>query len=152
MCSPHISAALQSGGFSLHYRVGRLFTAGFLAQCCIIAASAAWAIFIGSTIDGSLILGGRNVGLLQHPGIWAFFGLQIALPLSIRQSLKNLLRSRSKIRAIARMDERFSELIIVPLLQFLRLQDVESRLTAAVVYGAGLSAFIWNTYQNQMPG
>src|ERR1022692_2136937 len=145
MCSPHISAALQSGGFSLHYRVGRLFTAGFLAQCCIIAASAAWAIFIGSTIDGSLILGGRNIGLLQHPGIWAFFGMQIALPLSLRHSLKQLLKARKNLRAVGALDDKPSTQLVVPLVRYLNLQDWNSKLVATALYGFGFIAFVWNT-------
>jgi hypothetical protein len=150
--STRITSLLQSGGFSFHYYVGRLLKVGFFAQCCIIAGLCASTILIGSVIDGSLILGGRNVGLLQHPGIWALLGLQIALPLSIRHSLKKLLKVRARIREIAKCDGKISDLVTAPLLGFLRLEDGESRITATVIYCAGLTAFVWNTYQNQHPG
>lgn len=149
---PHITAVLQRGGFSFHYYVGRLFKVGFLAQCCIITALTAIAILVGSIIDGSLILDGRNVGLLEHPTIWAFFSVQIALPLCIRYSLKKLLRSRVRIREITKLEGKFSDLVVTPLLRFLRLQDKESRFAATIIYCAGLTAFVWNTYQNQLPG
>jgi hypothetical protein len=109
-------------------------------------------ILIGSAIDGTLTLEGRSVGLLEHPGIWAFFGLQIVLPLSIRHSLKKLLRAQSKIRAISNLDDKFSRTVITPLLMFLRLKTNESRAIGAIIFGAGLTAFVWNTYQNQLPG
>jgi hypothetical protein len=34
----------------------------------------------------------------------------------------------------------------------LELQHAPCRLTATVFYTAGLAAFVWNTYQNQLPG
>jgi hypothetical protein len=107
---------------------------------------------VGSVIDGSLILDGRNVGLLEHPGIWVFFGLQIVLPLSIRNSLKKLLKARRRIGEITKADEKVSDIINTPLLKFLYLQNKESRFMAAVIYCTGLTAFVWNTYQNQLPG
>lgn len=137
---PHIGLVLQSGGFSLHHRVGRLLKVGFLPQCWIVALVAVFAILVGSAIDGSLLLPGRNIGLLQHPGIWAFLGLQIALPLSIRHSLKRLLRAHSKIRVVATLNDSWSHSAVAPVLQFLRLQDVESKLVATVVYCVGHQA------------
>jgi hypothetical protein len=147
-----IIEVLQHGGFSLHAYIGRRLNIGFLTQCCLLAAIAALLIFIGSVIDGTLFLEGRSIGLLEHPGIWAFFGLQIALPLSIRQSLKKLLRAQSKISAIANLNDKFSQAVVTPLLEFLRLRNNESRVIATIIYGAGLIAFVWNTYQNQLPG
>jgi hypothetical protein len=147
-----INTILQTGGFSFHSFIGRIFRVGFLAQCCIIAALAACALVVGSIIDDSLVLEGRNIGLLEHPGIWAFFGLQVALPLSIRNSLKRLLRARRRIHEVAKLDRGFSDLVVAPVVQFLRLQENESRAVATIVYSAGLFAFVWNTYQNQLPG
>jgi hypothetical protein len=51
-----------------------------------------------------------------------------------------------------RIDGRSSDLIISPVGRFLRLQGKESRVAATFIYCAGLSAFVWNTYQNQRPG
>lgn len=148
----HIRAALQSGGFSFHRYIGCLFKVGFLAQCCIIAAIAASAILIASIIDRSLILNGRDVGLLEHPAIWAFIGLQIALPISILYSLKKLLRAHARIQEVANVKDSFVDSVMEPILEFLRLQNKESKLAATVFYCVGLTAFVWNTYQNQRPG
>lgn len=147
-----IGAALTTGGLSFHHSVGRICRVGFLVQCCIIAALAACAMLAGSVIDGSLILEGRNVGLLEHPGIWAFFGLQIALPLSIRNSLNKVVESQGKIREFTNSRETSPDFVVAPVLEFLRLQTIESRSAAAMAYSVGLIAFVWNTYQNQLPG
>src|SRR5215216_4159058 len=100
---PGIIGVLQHGGFSLHAYIGRRLNIGFLTQCCLLAAIAALLLFVGSVIDGTLFLEGRNLGFLEHPAIWAFFGLQVVLPLSIRHSLKKLLRAQSKISSIANL-------------------------------------------------
>jgi hypothetical protein len=149
---PHVHDILKSGGFAFHYYIGRLFKVGFFSQCCIIAALAAAVILIGSALDGSLILPGRSIGLLEHPGIWIFFVLQVALPLLIRYSLKKLIKARSKIREVAKSGAKMSDLVIRPLVAFLRLKDRESRFAATIIYSAGLAAFVWNTYQNELPG
>jgi hypothetical protein len=150
--SPRINSVLETGAFSLHYLVGRFLKVGFLTQCCVIATLSACAVVAGSVMDGSLILDGRNVGLFEHPGIWVFFGLQIALPLSIRHSLKKLLRARKRISEITKSEVGFSEIVSKPLLEFLHLQNKEGKFAAAIIYCTGLAAFVWNTYQNQLPG
>jgi hypothetical protein len=148
----HLTAVLKSGGFALHGYLGRWFKVGFLAQCCLTALFAAAVILTGSFIDGSLILPGRSVGLLEHPGIWIFFVLQIALPLSIKRSLNKLLAERSQLREIATSRGAYSDLVNKPLFDFLRLKTVESRLIATILYSVGVAAFVWNTYQDELPG
>ena len=46
----------------------------------------------------------------------------------------------------------FSDLVNKPLLAFLRLKTRESKLIATVLYSVGIAAFIWNTYQDELPG
>src|SRR5437016_2123985 len=148
----HLTTVLKSGGFALHGYLGSWLRIGFLSQCCILALFSAVVILIGSFIDGSLILPGRSIGLLEHPGIWIFFVLQIALPLSIKRSLKKLLKERAQLREISMSNEHYADLVIKPLLDFLRLKTRESRLIATVLYSVGVAAFVWNTYQDELPG
>jgi hypothetical protein len=143
---------MRAGGLAFQHYVGRLLKVDFCAQCIVIAALSAIAILIASGIDHSLMLPGRNVGLLQHPTIWTFIGLQIALPLSVRSSLKKLLHYRAKLRAIAQSSGGFATDIVKPLQRFVHLQDNDSRAFGTVFYCVGLAAFVWNTYQNQLPG
>jgi hypothetical protein len=143
---------LQAGGFSLHYQVGRLLKIGFTAQCFVVTGLCAIVIFIGSIIDRSLFLEGRNVGLLEHPAIWAFLVLQTALPLTIRQSVDKLQQARIKNGEIRRIERRISSLLLGPVRKYLQLRESGSKVAATIVYGVGLVAFVWNTYQNQLPG
>ncbi|MDT4896719.1 MAG: hypothetical protein QOH25_1796 [Acidobacteriota bacterium] len=143
---------LQTGGFSLHYYVGCLFKVGFLGQSCIIAVLVALVMLTGSLLDHSLILNEPNIGLLQHPALWGFPLLQIALPLVIRQSVHKLQRARLHTGEIAKVEKQSSLLSGTQIRRFLSWQDKESKLAATLIYCTGLAAFIWNTYQNQKPG
>jgi hypothetical protein len=103
-------------------------------------------------IDGSIFLQGRNIGLLQHPAIWAFFGIQIALPISLRYSLKEFFKTRNGLRAVGALDGKSHTHLVRPLVRYLNLQDRNSKFVATILYSFGLTAFVWNTYQNQLPG
>lgn len=150
--SSRIPDILQTGGFSLHYYVGRLFKVGFFGQSCMIAALVAVAMLTASALDHSLILAGPNIGLLEHPALWGFPLLQIVLPLLIRQSLQKLQRARLRAGEIAQVERQRSLLSGTPIRKFLSWQDKESRLAATLIYCTGVAAFVWNTYQNQRPG
>jgi hypothetical protein len=147
-----LSSVFQRGGFSLHYWLGRLLGVRFRTQCFLTAAVPALAILVASSIDGSLVLEGRNVGLIEHPAIWAFFCLQIALPISLRHSIRKMLGARTSLRALGAVRDKSGEQLVASLLRFSDLQGAGPRLVATGLYCLGLSAFVWNTYQNQLPG
>src|ERR1041385_3500238 len=107
--SQRLSTALRGGGFSLHSYVRRRLGVGFVAQSCIVTGIPILAMLVGSILDGSLFLPGRNIGLLQHPGIWAFFGIQIALPIALRYSLKEFFKARTNLRAVGALDGKPSD-------------------------------------------
>src|ERR1700746_2920178 len=117
-----IAALMRGGGLIFHHFIGRWLRVDFRVQCVLTAAFSALALIIASGIDHSLILSGDNIGLLQHPTIWTFIGLQVALPLSVRSSLKNLLDCRLKIRSIAQLREGFRTEIVMPLEEFVHLE------------------------------
>jgi hypothetical protein len=146
-----LKALLRSGGFSVHAYVGRMFRVGFVAQLCVIAAVFAILIVTASVLDETLIMKGRDVGLLQHSTIWSFILLQVAMPLSLCSSLRNLIRARSTIRKLIRSRKCIQE-VVQPLVRFMSVEDVASRALATLFYCVGIFAFIWNTFQNQRPG
>lgn len=149
--SSPIPDILQSGGFSLHYYVGRLLRIGFLGQCCVVAAIVAIGMLVASKLDHSWILPGHDIGLLEHPALWGFPLLQIVIPLCVRQSLQKLQNARLRNGEIRKVGGKPSALI-EPIRKFLRWQDKGSRLAAAAFYLIGFAAVVWNTYQNQKPG
>lgn len=150
--SQRLSAALKRGGFSLHAYVGRKLHVGFAGQCLIIAGAAALVVLFAAAVDHSFFLPGRSIGLFEHPGIWAFIGVQAILPLSLRSSLLELMRARRNLVAVGALPGTSAAGIITPLVRYLRLESGGSRLVATALYGVGLVAFVWNTYQNQLPG
>lgn len=143
---------LRSGGLGLHWRVGRLLHIGFRGQAAVLTGLCVAATLTASAADHTLILAGRNIGLLQHPAIWAFFALQFALPILMRQSLANLSDNEEKIDQIAGEDDALSKRVVHPLRRFLRLQTNSSRAVATLAYVVGFAAYVWNTYQNQLSG
>lgn len=147
----HLGALLQNAGFSFHGYIGRFLKVGFSSQCWILASIAAISILIAGNIDGTLFLNGRDVGLLEHSAIWTFVALQVALPFCILHSLKRLMKGHSKLRKLCGLKGSFLDSVMVPIREFLKLKDRESKLAATVVYSAGIAAFVWNTYQNQRP-
>lgn len=143
---------LRGGGFGLHAAIGRFFKTGFTTQCGLVAGLGMIAVSFASLIDNSLFLPGRDVGLLQHPAIWAFLTLQFLLPIALRRSLTRLLMARSSLRKLGALQGDAHAQIVIPILRFMRLEDPLGRLSAVFVYLLGLVAFVWNTYQNQRPG
>jgi len=104
--SPRTPALLQTRGFSLHGYLGRKLHVGFFAQCCIVAGLVAVLMLTASTIDHSLILPGRDIGLLQHPGLWGFPLLQIVLS---RVHSRDIIKTAKSTFAVGRDKEGFSE-------------------------------------------
>jgi hypothetical protein len=149
--SNRLSSLLAERGFAIHAAVGRLLRVGFAAQCLIVAAAIGVGLLCAAAIDGSLVLTCRNVGLLQHPAIWGFLFLQAVLPLSIRHSLCSVYVQQRRLNQVIGTDSH-SELLTVLTIRFLRLGDRNSRAAATAVYGVGIAAFVWNTFQNQRPG
>jgi hypothetical protein len=148
-----LTSLLEKGGFAFHRKVGDILKVGFAGQCWLLSGLVAGVILAAGAWDRSFVLAGRDVGLFEHPAIWAFLGVQVALPLAIRRSLINLARARPQIRTITKGHVRpAGESVVRPVLQFVELEDPLSRTTAALFYGIGLVAFVWNTYQNQLPG
>jgi hypothetical protein len=146
-----IADVLRSGGFSIHYLVGRVTKLGFVGQCCALAALVAVAVVAAAALDHTFMLPGRDVGLLQHPAIWAFIALQIALPLSIRTSLDKVGTERTAVRG-GLPDQEFVAALQDQLVRWMGLKGSLSLTTASLFYTAGLAAFSWNSYQNQLPG
>jgi hypothetical protein len=148
---PELTFLIESRGFLPHYYIGRLLRIGFVAQCCAVAGLSAAILVMASLLDHTLFLDGRDVGLLQHPAIWAFLALQVALPLSVRRSLASFSGDDAKVReaSVSVPDLRHS--VAHALRRFMRLHCNWSRVAATTCYTVGLAAFVWNTYQNQLP-
>ena len=62
----------RSGGFWPHWRAGQLLHVGFAMQSCVLTGICVAGALAASARDHTLLMSGRNVGLLQHPTIWAF--------------------------------------------------------------------------------
>lgn len=110
-------------------------------------------IILAAIIDNVLILSNNNIGLLEHPSIWAFIAIQAIVPSALLQSVKNFITIPKWSKLNLPLDFLNKEFV-----NFLdSFTQVASRSTnwSKFIYGVfislGLIGFIWNTYQNQMP-
>jgi len=147
-----LSSLLRSGGLWPHYLMGRLLKAGVKTQSWVLGMLAAVAVIVASIIDGSFVLAGRAVGLLEHPAIWGFLGLQVAVPLVLIHSFRRLLRSRHRLRVVGSPRSMTAEAIVQRVLEFVQIRSLKAKAAASLMYSVGLAVFVWNTYQNQLPG
>lgn len=147
-----LRTVLRTGGFSLHHALGTTAHIGFVAQCGLLGCLVAVAVVAAGVLDNTLLLRGRDVGVLEHPTIWTLVALQVILPLSLRRSLVRLVHARKTLLAMAPARSSPGEVIIAPILHFVRLEGRIGRAAGAVFYSVGLAAFVWNTFQNQRPG
>jgi hypothetical protein len=148
----HTRDVLQSGGFWLHYHIGRILKVGVVGQSLVITSICVVAMLIASGADHSFFLEGRDVGLLEHPAIWAFLVLQTVLPISIARSWVRVQKAILQKGEVADHGGKESDLVAPSVQEFLGLKDTESRIAAALIYSIGIAAWVWNTYQNQLPG
>lgn len=144
--SQQVAALLENGGFW----VGRFVARGFIIQCLILTAFSAILIILASALDGTFFLSGRNVGLFEHPAIWSFLVLQIALPLSLRHSL-NRITGHKVEKLDSPLGSDFSEKLANQLSACVSLHNRTGKLIASTCYIIGFAAFVWNSYQNQLP-
>jgi len=139
------------GGFWPHHLIGRVLRVGFCGQSIMLALLFAALIVSAAVVDRTLVLPGSGLGLLEHPTIWALILLQAVLPLSTHHSITRLLRARRDIERIAGAPQAAVSSFVDEVVRFVRLESWGGRGAASLLYGLGIAAFVWNSYQNQLP-
>ena len=143
---------LSKGGFAADGYVSRLLRLDFAVRCLLIPIAWAFLFLAGAAIDHSFLLPGRSVGLLEHPTIWTFLLLQAALPLILRKSLIQLGESSQLLAALVKGKFDFEREVVQPLIEYCSLRTNAGRVAASIAGFIGFTAFVWNSYQNQLPG
>lgn len=124
----------------------------WLCNTALTLASAV-VLLICSTADGSLILGERGYGFLEHPGIFGWFLIQLSMPLAVQGALKSAVSAGRCYRRLARTETviEFHRQLYEPLILFIGLRTRHSRLLFSILFTIGFGSFAWNTYQNIRP-
>ena len=130
---------------------------GIKAFCwanALLTAIAATSLFLCSAADNSLTLIGHGYGFLEHPGIFGWFVIQLALPIAIQRALKKAVRARRCYCRLSKAHEDlgFRENLFDPLVLFIGLRTERSRALYSFLFTLGFSGFAWTMYQNQWPG
>jgi hypothetical protein len=131
---------LRTGGLWLNGKAGRLLHLGFAMQSYMLTGLCVLGAMAASARDHTLVMSGRNVGLLQYPTIWSFFGLQLALPLTIRRSLSHLFENKERIDWMSGEESAFAKQIVQPIRNvwsaaLLQAKSEDSGLVCANVSG-----------------
>lgn len=126
---------------------------GFSARSIVFGLFLASIIFSASVLDGTLIMAGDSRGLLEHPAIWFFIILLIAIPICLRSSVAELISCR--LRKDIPFSRQFRSCGFKQALSTCQ-SDFRGRSRLAktlisIFTAIGVVAFSWNSIQNQMP-
>ncbi|NJL71578.1 MAG: hypothetical protein HC888_08155 [Candidatus Competibacteraceae bacterium] len=112
-----------------------------------------FAFLAGSALEHSLVLPGPAVGLLEHPAIYLFLVGQVLFPWALIRAVytfQDIPRSAAAIVISSYLSRDFDE-HCQRLQAALRLDTNRSKVAYAALVGVGISAFAWNSLQNQAP-
>jgi hypothetical protein len=106
-------------------------------------------VLVGSTIDKTLIMKGPDIGLFQHPAIWTFLIGQVIACFSVSLSVKRLYSFFEKNEVLE------SQFNLKPFKEsFIKNAKREKNIGRTIfilLTTIGFVAFIWNSFQNQLP-
>lgn len=147
--SHRLRRILVSGGLNIHDVAGIVGIRNFAFQSVAWATLWAAVLTAASGVDRTWTMS-NGFGLFQHPAIWGFLLLQACLPVALRATLRKLVLARKKLQRLIE-PASFSHRVTAPVLEFTGLRTYRSKLFATAFYLFGFAAFVWNTYQNQLP-
>lgn len=106
-------------------------------------------IVLSSFLDHSLILPGRDIGLIEHPVIWSFIIIQAVIPFSVNSAVTELSNFFSE-KEIINSEVDLSYYVSLLHKQVSRNTNL-SRVLYFLLVITGFICFVWNSYQNQLP-
>lgn len=148
------SAFYRHPAFMPHRLLRWLGIKAFCWASALLTALAGISFLLGSAADNSLTLSGHGYGFLEHPGIFGWFVIQLALPIAIQRTLKEAIRARRSYYRLSKVhdDLGFRESLLDPLVLFIGLRTECSRALYSLLFTLGFSGFAWTMYQNLWPG
>ncbi len=135
--------------FRLGKRVAFFFRESVIKQSVFLGALFFVFFIIGALIDQTLIMKGRDVGLFEHPTIWAFLVIQMTAPYFFKKSIEKLflfLKGNDIIDSKIELSS-YSSLFK----QQVSRQMNFSKFSYVTLLVVGFICFAWNSFQNQAP-
>jgi hypothetical protein len=108
-------------------------------------------ILLAGFLDGTFILPGSGIGLLEHPVIWCFIGIQMLSPFMINKAIKGFEDANSKLTLNSSVSPSNIESYYAQFVNGTALKSNANRLIWMLLTLLGLIAFAWNSFQNQQP-
>lgn len=110
-------------------------------------------LLVAGWLDGSFVLRGDPVGLLEHPGPWIYLAGQAVLPFVVRKSIRRLINLEATVPG-ALTDAYLAE--HVPqhrrfIRDWIALRTPWSKTVHNVLTSVGFAILAWNSYSNQRP-
>jgi len=124
----------KTGVFAPHDLIGRTLGLRLPGQSIVMAAICAIALLLVSYRDGALVLRDGDVGLLEHPGIWASIFLQASLPVLLQRSALGLLKNRHVIHAISDPNWSIRLDVLVFAARFSSMANRHGQLVGSLAY------------------
>lgn len=135
--------------FRFGRKIGFVFRKSIVFQSIFITVISIILILTGSLIDQTLILKGKDVGLLEHPTIWCFLLIQLVTPIYLKKAIGELL-SFLKKNDIINSQKDLTGYISLFKKQTSRQMNF-SKFSYLILISIGLICFVWNSFQNQSP-
>ncbi len=135
--------------FVLGRKMAFILSKSVNSQSCFMAIIFSILFIIGSSIDQTLIMKGKDTGLLEHPTSWCFIIIQIAAPFFLSRSIEKLfifldgndvINSKKELASYITLFNKYT-------LRQTNLSVLSYRLLTLI----GLICFVWNSFQNQAP-
>jgi hypothetical protein len=135
--------------FRIGKRLSVLFKKSIVAQSIFLTILFIILFIVGAFIDRTLIMTGKDTGLLEHPTIWAFLLINMIAPIYLSKALENLFQFLKGNEVIDSKKELSGYMKLFD--KHISRQTNHSKLFYVFFTLIGLICFTWNTFQNQDP-
>ena len=135
--------------FRLGRRLSFILSKSVNSQSCFMAVLFTVLFLTGSLIDQTLIMKGRDIGLLEHPTTWAFLIIQIIAPIFLNKGVEKLFTFLKKNDIIYSKKELSGYLSLFT--KHTSRQANFGKFCYTFLTLVGIICFAWNSFQNQNP-
>lgn len=150
---PIDQALYRHPAFLPHRFLRSIGLASFWAQNATVTIFAAITLTFCAWADHSFIIT-NGYGYLQHPGVLAWYLVQLVMPIAIFRAFKAATKTEKNYEEVITDVKafKFEERVLKPMLNFIGFRTRTSRSLFALLFLLGFVGFAWNTLQNLFPG
>jgi hypothetical protein len=136
--------------FSFTKKIDFIFRKSVIRQSLFVWIFTIIAIIGASALDHTFVLGGKDVGLFEHPTIWMFLLIQILIPVVFKNAVGKLF-DFFKYPGIIDSNKRDLSIYSSVFVNHVSRKTNFSKIIYALSITIGFICLVWNSFQNQAP-